>query len=95
MGAVMLGPSRACPSVPRRGEHHDTRALVALLREVEAMAPGCRTARVAATRATRFEDLAAVLEAVEVESPFVGPALAMWKEDAAPSCEGGRRPTDR
>lgn len=93
IGAVMLGPSRACPSVPKRDGRHDLRALAALLGEIERLAPGCDDARISAAKATPFEDVAGVIETLEVDSPFVHPLLAIAVEETAPRCEGGMRPS--
>jgi len=92
MGAVMLGPAGACPSVPLRDGRHDLPALLSLLREMERMAPGCRGAVVSTADATRFEDLAGVLETVQVESPFGTLQLGLVMDVAPPRCEGGVRP---
>lgn len=93
LGNVMLGPSRACPSVPGRAGHQDVRALVALLREMATMSPGCRVATVSAAPDVAWADLAAVLEAVVTDGSYPIPQLAI-SDPTTPSCEGGLRPAE-
>ena len=89
----MLGPQGACPSVPLRSSHQDVRALVALLQEMGALAPRCRTARISAIPETHWEDVAVVAEAVRFGAGYENPQFAVREGgEASPQCDGGMRP---
>ena len=68
---AVLRADRACPSVPLRGADLDVPGMLALVRDVHAIAPGCRSAYLRAQGDTPFVTLAPIAAALSRVAPRV------------------------
>jgi hypothetical protein len=92
-GRMVLGPDRACPSVPRRSEELDLARLDALLREVRAAIPACESIVVTASAETPWRALCAVVEQ-SLEAGYAGFQLGLPRDDADGDCSRGIMPAE-
>jgi hypothetical protein len=94
-GKVMLGPDRACPSVPRKSGKLDLKALAVLIEEVRKMAPGCSQALVSASPFIPWHEMAAVMVTVKVKAGFENLLMTVPSDEGKfdpKTCAEGIRP---
>ena len=96
-GRAMLGPEKACPSVPRINGKLDLEGLAALIAAVKKMAPGCSRALISASPSIPWGETAAVMVTVKVTAGFETLIMSTpfdeekYDEEA---CAEGLRPED-
>ncbi|MFH1435546.1 MAG: hypothetical protein ABIJ56_07490 [Pseudomonadota bacterium] len=96
-GRVMLGPEKACPSVPRKNGKLDHKGLADLIAEVKKMAPGCSRALVSASPPIPWHEIADVMATVKVTAGFENLVMSVPGEEEefdAEACAEGLRPAE-
>jgi len=89
-GRTVLGPSGACPSVPRKGGSQDPAGLLALLEALAARARPCQSALLSASHQVPWSELAPVLSILLLQAGYEETTLSAGLEDPRqPECKHG------
>ena len=96
-GRAMLGPEKACPSVPRKNGKLDLPGLAALIAEVKKMAPGCSGALVGASPSIPWHEIANVMATVKFTADSENLVMSVPFEEEkfdVEACAEGLRPSE-